>query len=130
MKNNCSLLVSVVEVFNARSLDFLKSFRFQARCLVLTFGLLCCVSSQARILVYVTSDEVPNTVSVVDTTTGVVTMIPMERNPSSITVLPDGTRAYVTNSFDGTISIIDTATKAVTATLVLGLTPLAVAVTP
>ena len=40
------------------------------------------------------------------------------------------TRAYVTNTNDNTVSVIDTATRLVTATIPVGLGPAGVAVTP
>ena len=45
-------------------------------------------------------------------------------------VTPDGTRAYVTNSGGDTVSVIDTATNTVTATIPVGDSPVGVAVTP
>ena len=43
---------------------------------------------------------------------------------------PDGTRLYVTNNDDNTMSVIHTATNTVTATIVVGSSPQAVAVDP
>jgi len=47
-------------------------------------------------------------VSVIDTSTNTVTAtIPTGNGPSSVAVLPDGRRAYVTNLDDGTVRILD-----------------------
>jgi YVTN family beta-propeller protein len=88
---------------------------------------------------------VPNggsdTVSVIDTATNTVTTtIPIggagdsRPTPASVEVSPDGARAYVANSFykaaNGTVSVIDTATNTVTATIPVGSTPEVVAVSP
>ena len=40
------------------------------------------------------------------------------------------TKGYVTNAFDNTVSVIDTATNTVTATIPVGPVPIALAVTP
>jgi len=40
------------------------------------------------------------------------------------------TRAYVTDEFDSTVSVIDTATNTVVATIPVGVVPLGVAITP
>ena len=45
-------------------------------------------------------------------------------------VKPDGTRAYVTNRGAGTVSVIDTATNTVTATIKVGTNPSDIAITP
>jgi YVTN family beta-propeller protein len=63
--------------------------------------------------VYVTAHTVPTgTVAVIDTSTeSVVATIPVGSNPSGVAFSPDGSRAYVANTFDATVSVIDTATK-------------------
>ncbi|EHB58296.1 40-residue YVTN family beta-propeller repeat protein [Mycolicibacterium rhodesiae JS60] len=73
-----------------------------------------------------------NTVSVVDPATidGVPATIDVGSSPSGVAVSPVGARAYVTNSGDDTVSVIDTATNTVTTTIDVGDTPLGVAVSP
>ena len=59
-----------------------------------------------------------NAVSVVDLgTTQVKAVIPVGINPIAIALNPTGTRAFVHNSQSGTLSIIDTSTNVVVATL-------------
>jgi YVTN family beta-propeller protein len=50
--------------------------------------------------------------------------------PRDVAITPDGSRAYVANQFDGTVSVIDTATNTVTATIPVGDYPFGVAVSP
>jgi YVTN family beta-propeller protein len=50
-------------------------------------------------------------------------------NTSGIAVSPDGTRAYVVNT-EGTVSVINTATNQIVATITVGTGPGGVAVTP
>ena len=45
-------------------------------------------------------------------------------------ITPDGKHAYVTNSVDGTVSVITTATGAVSAPITVGKGPDRVAITP
>ena len=67
--------------------------------------------------------------SVIDAATNSVTAtIPVGDQPLGVAVTPDGTRAYVTNTFSDTVSVIDTATNTVTATIAVGDTPRGVAV--
>ena len=47
-----------------------------------------------------------------------------------VAVTPDGTRAYVTNFNSNTVSVINTATNTVTATIAVGANPDGVAITP
>ena len=73
------------------------------------------------------SDEV----AVVDTATGVPrpTTVRVGRNPTAVAVTPDGKTAYVTSASDDRkgISVIDTSTETVTASLNSGSSPFAVA---
>jgi YVTN family beta-propeller protein len=55
----------------------------------------------------------------VDTATNAVTEIPMSRGPHEIALSPDGSEAYVTDYFDNTVQIIDTATDTVTGSFVV-----------
>ncbi len=50
--------------------------------------------------------------------------------PVGVAITPDGKRAYVANSGDGTVSVITTATGAVSATIPTGGSPSAVAICP
>jgi len=61
-----------------------------------------------------------NAVSVIDTATNsLITIVsdPSLVNPAGIVITPDGTRLYVANSGSGTVSVIDTASNAVVATV-------------
>jgi YVTN family beta-propeller protein len=84
-----------------------------------------------------------NTVSVIDTAkNAVVAKIPVGDEPSGIAITPDGNHsperddrsrrplAYVTNVRDNTVSVIDTASNTVTATIPVGDVPDGVAFTP
>jgi YVTN family beta-propeller protein len=89
--------------------------------------------------VYVASQGA-NNVSVIDAATNTVLTgpgfpIPVGSVPDAIAITPDGKHAYVANggtaSVSGTtVSVIDTATNAVVATVPVGLEPTGVAVTP
>ena len=50
--------------------------------------------------------------------------------PMGIALTPDGSKAYVTNSASGTVSVIDTATRSVTSTITTGGQPQAIAMSP
>jgi YVTN family beta-propeller protein len=50
--------------------------------------------------------------------------------PYGVAVTPDGSKVYVTNLNDNTVSVIDTAMNKVITTISVGPNPLAVAVTP
>jgi YVTN family beta-propeller protein len=64
-----------------------------------------------------------DTVSVIDTATNTVTAtIPVGEEPRGAAVSPDGSTVYITNTVDGTVSVIDT--------IPVGSLPLGVAVTP
>jgi YVTN family beta-propeller protein len=87
-----------------------------------------------------------NEVAVVDTTTNQVTAtVPVGTNPQGIAVTPNGQRVYVANSGTfcdchsqaecdacpaATVSVIDTATNAVTASVTVGPNAFGLAVTP
>jgi YVTN family beta-propeller protein len=62
----------------------------------------------------------------------VVTAVPAGVAPRNVAVSPDGTRAYVTNRLDATLSVINTATNGIITTVDLGSGggPTGVAVTP
>ncbi|MEV0946119.1 YncE family protein, partial [Rhodococcus sp. NPDC049939] len=50
----------------------------------------------------------------------VTTTVDVGAYPTGVAITPDGTRAYVTNLFDNTVSVIDTTTNTVTDTIDLG----------
>ena len=87
---------------------------------------------------YVTTiGSIPGTVLVIDTATNTVVGIPIPVgfNPMGIAITPDGQHAYVANSFDGTVSVISTASNSVVATVTVGAgsdlsSPQFVAITP
>jgi YVTN family beta-propeller protein len=60
----------------------------------------------------------------------VVAAIDVGDGPYDLALSPDGTRVYVTNAFDDTVSVIDAATNTVTATIGVGEGPTGVAVSP
>ena len=60
----------------------------------------------------------------------VVTTVPVGLKPKGVAVAPNGNHAYVTNSSDGTVSVIDTASNTVVGTIPVGSVPIGVAVTP
>jgi YVTN family beta-propeller protein len=68
---------------------------------------------------------------VIDTNNNtVVATIPVGQFPGGVAFTPDGTHAYVTNSYDDTVSVIDTASNSVLVTIPIGTFPVAVAITP
>ena len=91
---------------------------------------------------YVTNSN-DNTVSVIDTARNeVVATVPVGAFPIGVAVTPDSTlplqhndprhqpHAYVTNSNDKTVTVIDTANNKVVATIPVGAFPTGVAITP
>jgi len=68
-----------------------------------------------------------NTISIIDVsldefgndspTFGTAFTVPVGKNPASVTVLADGTRAYVANQSDGTVSIVNLSSHTVENTL-------------
>ena len=67
--------------------------------------------------VYV-SNQISNTVSVIDTTTNaVLTTIVVGNLPADVAVAPDGRHVYVANEYSNTVSVIDSATNAVVTTI-------------
>ncbi len=81
-----------------------------------------------------------DSVSVIDTSTNTVVAtvaVPSINSentqgsrPVAVAITPDGTRAYVTANYDDTVSVIDTGTNTVVATVVVGNSPYGVAITP
>lgn len=74
-----------------------------------------------------------NSVSVITTATNMVTTVldmGTFMNPSNVVVAPNGLTAYVTNLSDVTVSVIDITMNAVTGTIMVGLGPKNLAVSP
>ncbi|MGH7771978.1 MAG: YncE family protein, partial [Candidatus Binatia bacterium] len=70
-------------------------------------------------------------VSVIDTATNtVVATVTVGSNPNGVSMTPDGTRVYVTNTSSSNVSVIDTTTNTVVATVAVGDFPRGVAITP
>ena len=74
-------------------------------------------------------------ITVIDTATStVVTKIPVcpdfTCSPAIPAVTPNGARVYVTNSFQDTVTVIDTLTNTVIDTIIVGQSPLGIAITP
>jgi len=79
-------------------------------------------------LAYITT---ASSVDAVSTTSGlVVHRIPAPDGPQDLALSPDGGTLYVTNPVPGTLWVINTASRKVTANLFLGEQPYSVAVTP
>jgi YVTN family beta-propeller protein len=88
------------------------------------------IAQAAASSAYITN-QVSNTVSVIDTETNtVVATIMVGGAPFGVAVNQDGTRAYVTNETSGNVSVIDTATNTVVATVPVGHLSDGVAVNP
>jgi DNA-binding beta-propeller fold protein YncE len=81
----------------------------------------------------VTANYDSNTISVIDVTTdafdndaptfGTIHNVAVGNGPSAVTVVQDGSRAYVANSKDGTVSIVNLSSYTVEGTLPLPLNP-------
>src|SRR3984957_4715334 len=69
-----------------------------------------------------------NTVSAYDAVTGTAATIPVGTHPRDVGGRPGGRTAHVTNREDSDVSVIDTATNTVTATIPVGAGPWGVAV--
>lgn len=81
-----------------------------------------------------TEDPGPNKVSVINTATNTeVASLIVESGAFDVTFTPDGTRAYVTNYWSSTVSVIDTTTNTPTVdstSIPVGGTPCIVVITP
>jgi YVTN family beta-propeller protein len=73
------------------------------------------VVQKANEVVVVNAD--PNALRIVD-------RIPVGQSPSGITANPKGTRLYVSNQRDDSVSVIDTSSSRVIATIPVGLHPI------
>jgi YVTN family beta-propeller protein len=85
---------------------------------------------------YVINEDLPSGINVIDTATNnVISYVggsltdPGDLTGPGVAVNPAGTKVYVTNSDKNTVSVIDTATNSVTATVNVGNNPYGVAVT-
>lgn len=56
--------------------------------------------------------------------------IAVGKRPEGMAVTPDGTKLYVANNLDNTVSVIDTASNTVLSTTTVGLAPMGLAVSP
>jgi len=81
---------------------------------------------------YVTSSTPPSSLKVVSDSTELAATIPVGSGPQRVTISPDGTRAYVANLSDSSVTVIDTADNSVLATMTTGesTSPYEVAVSP
>ena len=74
-----------------------------------------------------------NSVTVINVANDAATVlaeIPVGREPNSIALNGDGSRAYVANTLDGTVSVINTQTQRVVGTIKVGAEPRALCFTP
>jgi len=68
---------------------------------------------------------------VIDTTSNtVVATVGVGGSTLEVAITPDGTRVYVTNGNDNTVSVVDAASNTVVATVRVGALPFGVAITP
>lgn len=59
-----------------------------------------------------------------------VAEIPVGKEPQNVAISPNGATLYVTNTVSGTVSVIDTASRAVVNTILAGTEPYGLALTP
>ncbi len=91
------------------------------------------VSADGSYLYVTGGDNGVATVSVIDTTTGLIAAtIPVGTDVSGIVITPDGSRLYVRNSGSATVSVIDTASKLITASISVpgNVNPFGIAISP
>jgi len=68
---------------------------------------------------------------VIDAATNMVTAkISVGGGSQGVAVSPDGSKLYVANECDNTVSVIDAVTNMGTATITVGVNPVGVAITP
>lgn len=60
-------------------------------------------------------------------TNTVIDTISVGLSPDQVTIIPDGTRAYVTNQASNTVSVIDIATNTVITNIPVGVAPTGIA---
>ncbi|NVN92510.1 MAG: hypothetical protein HXX11_18200 [Desulfuromonadales bacterium] len=110
----------------------------QARCLLIALffwiplAILSTIAAHAAPFAYVTNPLDAGKVVVVDTATNMTVGSPISvgAQPIGIAMNPSGTRLYVANNTSNTVSVIDTETSAVIATIPVGLVPWGIAVNP
>jgi YVTN family beta-propeller protein len=75
---------------------------------------------------------ISSNVSVIDTSTNTVVGAPIlvGDSPSLVAVAPDGKHAYVTNLASNNVSVFDTASDTVAATVPVGSNPVGVGIVP
>jgi len=97
-----------------------------------TLGLsVCLFSKQANAQTAYITNDVDNTVSVIDVATNTVTAtIPVGFHPWGVSVCPNGSKVYITNYNDNTVNVINSATDTVTATIPVGTRPNGISVSP
>jgi uncharacterized protein (TIGR03437 family) len=89
------------------------------------------ISSDGRFVYAVNQDEVPGTISVIDTALRKVTKtLTVGASPQQLAIAPNGTTAYVPNRGSGTLSIVDLSQNAVTGSINVGAGPSSVAFSP
>ncbi|RKN78199.1 NTTRR-F1 domain [Paenibacillus ginsengarvi] len=73
-----------------------------------------------------------DTVAVINTANNtVIALIPVGNNPAKIAITPDGTKAYVTNFLNSSVSVINTTTNSVIGlSIPVGFLPQGIAITP
>ena len=91
------------------------------------------LNSQGNLLWVVNPDPDNNSVTVVDVSADqgrVLTEIAVGKEPSSVALNADDSRAYVTNAVSGTVSVVDTRSASVVGTIGVGTEPSAICFTP
>jgi phospholipase C len=91
--------------------------------------------AEAAPFAYITTNNNDHTVWVLDTATNAVAIIPLPHSagsagPNGVALAPDGKHAYVTNSAPSTVSVIETDSNRVVATVPMGNGPASIAITP
>jgi YVTN family beta-propeller protein len=77
-----------------------------------------------------TNLEASNNVSVIDTSNNnIIATVSVESGPHGVAVTPDGTKVYVANNGDDTVSVINTSTSTVATTCICGILSYRVAIT-
>ncbi len=117
------------------------NFRISRLLAIAAFAVACLLGNGQSLAqnAYITN-RVSSTVSVINTATNtVIATIPIDNGspgpgpfpgPGGVAVSPDGSKVYIANIEFNTVSVIDTASNTVTATIPVGVNPESVAVTP
>ncbi len=64
-----------------------------------------------------------NNVYVINLASNTISTIIVGQLPYGVSVSPDGSKVYITNLGDSTVSVINTATNTITATIIVGTRP-------